>query len=161
MLGPLSNPAGARCQIIGVFAAVLTEPFANVLKLLGSKRAFVVHGHDGMDEITITAPTRISELVDGAIKTYEFTPLEFIGNYAELDSVAGGDPLTNAEITKQVLSGTKGAHRDIVCLNAAAALVAGGKTNTIRDGWQLAQNAIDNGKAMAALKKLVEISAAG
>ena len=103
MLGPLTNPAGAKGQIIGVFSPELTEPFANVLKLLGSKRAFIVHGHDGMDEITITTTTRISELNEGKIKTYELDPLEFIGDYSEIGTLLGGEIARNIEITRGVL----------------------------------------------------------
>jgi len=161
MLGPLTNPAGARGQIIGVFAPELTEPFAHVLRLLGSRRAFVVHGHDGMDEITTTATTRVSELAEGAVRTYEFNPLEFIGEYADLAALKGADPQTNAGITRRVLAGDKGPCRDIACLNAAAAIVAGGKARDIREGWTLAQQAIDTGQARQALEKLVQVTTAG
>lgn len=161
MLGPLTNPAGAKSQIIGVFSSDLTEPFAHVLRLLGSRRAFIVHGHDGMDEITTTATTRISELIDGAVKTYEFNPLEFIKAYAEPDELRGGDPAVNADITRKILSGEKGPRRDIACLNAAAAIAAGGKAKDIREGWKLANESIDRGKAMKALGELIRISKAG
>jgi anthranilate phosphoribosyltransferase len=161
MLGPLTNPAGARGQIIGVFAPELTEPFAHVLRLLGSRRAFVVHGHDGMDEITTTATTRVSELAEGAVRTYEFNPLEFIGEYADLAALKGADPQTNAGITRRVLAGEKGPCLDIACLNAAAAIVAGGKARDIREGWTLAQQAIDTGQARQALEKLVQVTTAG
>jgi anthranilate phosphoribosyltransferase len=144
-----------------VFSPELTEPFAHVLKLLGSKRAFIVHGHDGMDEITVTTTTRISELADGHVKTYEFDPLEFIGQYAKIEDIAGGDPANNAAITRQVLSGEDGPCRDIVCLNAAAALVAGGNAASLKDAWKSAQKSIDSGKALAVLDKLVEITTAG
>jgi len=158
MLGPLTNPAGARGQILGVFAAELTEPFAEVLLRLGSRRAFVVHGHDGMDEITTTAPTRVSELADGRVKTYELDPLRFIEDYATAEDLRGGDPETNAGIIRTVLSGQKGPARDIVCLNAAAAIVAGGKVDSLDDGWKLAGEAIDCGKAAATLDKLIACS---
>ena len=161
MLGPLTNPAGAKSQIIGVFSPELTEPFAHVLRLLGSRRAFIVHGHDGMDEITTTATTRVSELADGAVKTYEFNPLEFIKAYEDPDELKGGDPAANAGILRRVLSGDKGPCRDIACLNAAAAIAAGGKAKDIRDGWKLASESIDNGKAMKALEGLIAISQAG
>jgi anthranilate phosphoribosyltransferase len=155
MLGPLTNPAGAKGQIIGVFSPELTEPFANVLRLLGSKRAFIVHGQDGMDEITTTTTTRISELVDGSVKTYEFDPLGLIEDYADAADLGGGDPDVNAAITRAILDGETGPKRDIVCLNAAAAIAAGGKADTLKDGWQLAQESIDSGKARAALDGLV------
>jgi anthranilate phosphoribosyltransferase len=161
MLGPLTNPAGAKGQIIGVFSPELTEPFANVLRLLGGRRAFIVHGHDGMDEITTTTTTRISELANGAVKTYEFNPLEFIKAYAEPGDLKGGDPATNAGLTKNVLSGGTGPCRDIACLNAAAAIAAGGKAPDIREGWKLANESIDSGKAMKALEALIRISKAG
>jgi anthranilate phosphoribosyltransferase len=158
MLGPLTNPAGAKAQIIGVFAPELTETFAEVLRRLGSRRAFIVHGHDGMDEITTTTATRISELRDGSVRTYEFDPLPLIEDYATLASLAGGAPDRNAAITRAVLVGQKGPHRDIVCLNAAAAIAAGGKANDIREGWELAQASLDTGKAQAALDALIRVS---
>jgi len=156
MLGPLTNPAGAKGQIIGVFSPELTEPFANVLRMLGSKRAFVVHGNDGMDEITTTTTTRVSELVNGKVHTHEFDPLAFIENYADTSDLAGGDRATNAGITRRVLSGEKGPCRDIVCLNAAAAIAAGGKADNIQHGWKLAQESIDSGKARKALDGLIK-----
>ena len=156
MLGPLTNPAGAQGQIIGVFAAELTEPFAHVLNRLGSRRAFIVHGHDGLDEITTTTTTRVSELAGGRVRTYDLEPIEFIGEYADPAALAGGDPATNAAITRAVLAGDKGPCRDIACLNAAAAIVAGGKAATLREGWSLAQASLDCGKAAGVLKGLVE-----
>lgn len=155
MLGPLTNPAGAKGQIIGVFSPELTEPFANVLRLLGSKRAFIVHGQDGMDEITTTTTSRISELANGSVKTYEFDPVDLIEDYADPASLAGGDPEVNASITRAILDGEKGPKRDIVCLNAGAAIAAGGKADTLKEGWQLAQDAIDSGKAKEALDGLI------
>ncbi len=156
MLGPLTNPAGAKGQIIGVFSPELTEPFAEVLKRLGSKRAFVVHGHDGMDEITTTTTTRVSELNNGKVTTYELDALDFIDEYADPADLAGDDVETNAAITRAVLSGEKGPCRDIVCLNAAAAIVAGDKASDLSEGWIAAQESIDSGKAMKALEGLVE-----
>ena len=155
MLGPLTNPAGAKGQIIGVFAPELTEPFAEVLRLLGSRRAFVVHGHDGMDEITTTTGTRVSELADGKVRTYDLDPLSFIEEPADAAALAGGDPAANAAVTRRVLGGEKGPCRDIVCLNAAAAIVAGGKAGDLKQGWQLAQESVDSGKAESALNGLV------
>lgn len=161
MLGPLTNPAGAKGQIIGVFAPALTEPFAQVLSRLGTRRAFIVHGQDGMDEITVTTTTRISELNNGTVKTYEFDPLPLIEEYADAAALQGGDPETNARILKAVLAGEKGAARDIVCLNAAAAIAAGGKADSIETGWEEAQAAIDSGRAMQALEALVACSQEG
>ena len=158
MLGPLTNPAGAKGQIIGVFAPSLTEPFAQVLRLLGSRRAFIVHGQDGMDEITVTTTTRISELNEGTVKTYEFDPLPFIEEYADPARLQGGTPAENAAITRSILSGQKGPARDIVCLNAAAAIVAGGKAGSMAGGWEAAQRSIDSGSAMKALERLVACS---
>ncbi|NQU38449.1 MAG: anthranilate phosphoribosyltransferase [Lentisphaerae bacterium] len=158
MLGPLTNPAGAKAQIIGVFAAELTETFANVLRLLGSRRAFIVHGHDGMDELTTTTTSRVSELVNGQVKTYDFDPLELMSDYATPESLAGGDAETNAAITRGILAGTPGAPRDIVCLNAAAAIVAGGKAGSLKEGFALAQESIDSGRALKALESLIEVS---
>lgn len=155
MLGPLTNPSGAKGQIIGVFSPELTEPFAEVLKLLGARRAFVVHGHDGMDEITTTAPTRVSELNQGRVKTYDLDPLGFLDDYADADQLAGGDPASNAAISLGILKGEKGPCRDIVCLNAAAAIAAGGKAEDIKQGWELAAESIDSGSAAKKLEGLV------
>jgi len=158
MLGPLTNPAGAKGQLLGVFKADLTESFAHVLKRLGSRRAFVVHGHDGMDEITTTAATRVSELDGGRVTTYDLDPREFIEAYARPEELAGGDPAGNAAITRDVLGGKIGPCRDIVCLNAAAAIVAGGLAKDLEQGWDLAHEAIDNGRAMAVLDGLVRVT---
>lgn len=158
MLGPLTNPAGAKCQVLGVFNRGLTELFANVLKLMGSKRAFVVHGLDGMDEITTTMGTQISELAGGEVSTYELDPLDCISAYASPGDFAGGDAVCNAKITTGVLSGNLGVHRDIVCFNAAPAIVAGGEAVDIRAGFARAQESIDSGAALEVLRKLVEIS---
>ena len=135
MLGPLTNPAAANCQLIGVYAPELTEMFANALNLLGAKRAFVVHGHDGLDEITVCAPTRVSELTDGLVRTYDIQPEQYFERIAEAEELAGGDAKTNAEITLNILKGEKGAKRDIVLLNAAAALVAAGKAEKPGRGY--------------------------
>ncbi len=155
MLGPLTNPAGAKGQIIGVFAPELTEPFAQVLNVLGARRAFIVHGQDGMDELTTTTTSRISELADGTVKTYEFDPLSLLDDYAGAAALAGGTPEENAVLTRAVLDGERGARRDIVCLNAAAAIAAGGKADTIQEGWRLATESIDSGAARARLEELI------
>ncbi len=161
LLGPLANPAGATCQVLGVFAPELTEMFAEVLRRLGSRRVFVVHGQDGMDEITVTGTTRISELRDGAIRTYNFDPLTVMEDYALPHELAGGDPAVNARITRAILEGEAGPRRDIVCLNAAAGLIAGGKAADFTEGFKLAGQAIDNGKALQALEGLVSLTQAG
>ena len=158
MLGPMTNPAGAKRQVLGVFSPDLTELFANVLRLLGSERCFIVHGLDGLDEVTTTGKTRISELSGGEVKTYELDALDFVNAYASAADLAGGTPEENAEMARGVLSGEKGPRRDIVCLNAAAGIAAGGKADDLAGGWELAQASIDDGKAAEALAKLVEIS---
>lgn len=155
MLGPLTNPAAANCLLIGVFAPELTEMFAQALKLLGARRAFVVHGHDGLDEISVCAPTRISELKDGQIRTYDITPEQFFGKPADPGTMVGGPPAENAEITKQILKGETGSRRDVVLINAAVALVAAGKAGDIKEGIALAADAIDTGQALAKLNALI------
>ena len=154
MLGPLTNPAAANCQLLGVFAPQLTEMFAQALKLLGVKRAFVVHGHDGMDEITTTALTRITELDNDTIRSYDLDPIEFFSDYAVADDLLGGNVDENAAITLAILKGEKGPKRDVVILNAAAALVAAGMADTIKAGITLAQDAVDTGKALEKLEAL-------
>lgn len=158
LLGPLTNPAGARCQLLGVFAPELTETLAHVLRRLGSRRAILVHGHDGMDEITTTSGTRVTELCDGQIRTYDFDPLPFIGSYASPNDLAGGDAAANVAIAQEVLSGKRYPARDIVCLNAAAAIVVGGIAKDFRSGWEAAQHSLDSGRARQVLEKLVEVS---
>jgi anthranilate phosphoribosyltransferase len=158
MLGPLTNPAGANCQLLGVYAPQLTEMFAEALRLLGTRRALVVHGHDGLDEISVCAPTRVTELKDGLIRTYDIDPERFLGRRAAPAEVAGGNPARNSEITRGVLAGDKGACRDVVVLNAAAALVAAGKTDTIEAGMRLAAESIDSGSARRKLDELVNFT---
>ena len=158
MLGPLTNPAGANCQLLGVYAPELTEMFANALRLLGTKRAFVVHGHDGLDEITVCAPTRISELNDGLIRTYDITPEQFFGNQANPEALTGGDPEMNAEITRKIFNGEKGPKRNVVLINASAALVAAGKAKDFEEGISLAKASIDSGAAAAKLDRLAEFT---
>jgi anthranilate phosphoribosyltransferase len=158
MLGPLTNPAAANCQLLGVYAPALTEMFANALKLLGTKRAFVVHGHDGMDEISVCTPTRVSELRDGMIRTYDIAPGQFNIKQADADELTGGDPGTNAAITNGILQGEKSPRRDVVLLNSAAALVAAGKAEDFKTGIRLAEISIDTGAALAKLKALVHFT---
>ncbi len=158
MLGPLTNPAGANCQLLGVYAPSLTEMFANALKLLGARRALVVHGHDGLDEISICAPTRVSELRDGLVTTYDLHPEQFFGGLADPAALAGGDATTNAEITRKILAGEKGPRRDVVVLNSAAALVAADKAASLAAGVPLAEAALDSGAAAAKLEALVRFS---
>jgi anthranilate phosphoribosyltransferase len=158
MLGPLTNPAAANCQLLGVYAPQLTEMFAEALRLLGTRHALVVHGHDGLDEISVCAPTRISELKDGLIRTYDIDPERFLGRRAAPAEVAGGDPPRNAAITRGILAGDQGACRDVVVLNAGAALVAAGKTDTIEAGMRLAAESIDSGAARRKLDELVNFT---
>ena len=155
MLGPLTNPAAANCQLLGVYAPQLTEMFAQTLRLLGSRRAMVVHGHDGLDEISVCAPTRVSELNDGIIRTYDVYPEQYFGQAAEANDLVGGDPAQNAEITREILSGKKGAKRNVVVLNAAAALVTADVAGDLKDGILKAEAAIDSGAAAGKLESLV------
>ena len=155
MLGPLTNPAGANCQLIGVYAPELTEMFAKALKLLGAKRAWAVHGHDGLDEISVCAPTRVSELNDGIIRTYDIFPERFLGRRAEPSDLAGGTPVENAAITRKILSGETGPRRDIVVVNAGAALAAAGVAQNLDDGLKMAETSISSGRAMKKLEALV------
>jgi anthranilate phosphoribosyltransferase len=156
MLGPLTNPAAASCQILGVYAPALTEMFAQALKLLGVERAFVVHGHDGMDEITTTDLTRVSELCDNTIKSYDLDPLNYFKDYADPNDLKGGDVQTNAAITRDILSGKKGPKQDIVLLNSGVGLVAANVAKTIEEGISLAREAIESGKALEKLEILAQ-----
>ncbi|MDP1992197.1 MAG: anthranilate phosphoribosyltransferase, partial [Syntrophales bacterium] len=159
MLGPLTNPAGATSQLIGVYDPKLTEMFAGVLKNLGTKRAFIVHGADGLDEATVTGETRVSELKEGIIKTYNIDPLDLFGETYPASDLRGGDAEANARITTEVLTGGRqGACRQIVVLNAALAIVAGGKAATIREGMATAGACIDSGAALKKLQALIERS---
>ena len=155
MLGPLTNPAAANCQLLGVYAQNLTDMFAEALKLLGAKRALVVHGHDGLDEISICAPTRISELKDGMIRTYDITPEQFFEKAADPEDLVGGTAEKNADITRRILSGEKGPCRDVVLINTAGALMSAGMADTFEAGIDMAANAIDEGKAKEKLESLV------
>lgn len=154
MLGPLTNPAGANCQIIGVYAPELTEMFAHTLRLLGSRQAYVVHGHDGLDEISVCAPTRISELKEGQVRTFNLNPEAHFDALADPGDLVGGDPATNADITRRILEGETGPRRNVVLLNAAAALTAAGKATDFADGIEQAAQAIDSGAAKDKLAAL-------
>lgn len=154
MLGPLTNPAAASCQILGVYAPELTEMFGNALNLLGVEKAFVVHGHDGMDEMTTTGLTRVTELNNGIIKTYDVDPLSYFDDYADPSDLLGGDAKHNAAITRAVLSGEKGPKQNIVLLNAGAGLVAADAAPTIEKGIEMALKSIETGAAMEKLEQL-------
>jgi anthranilate phosphoribosyltransferase len=141
-----------------VYSDDLVEKLAEALCLLGLHRALVVHGRDGLDEITITAPTRIAEVRNGQMRAYEVTPEEFGFKRGTLDDIRGGDAATNANIIRNILHGQKSARRDVVVLNAAATLVAAGKAETIRDGIPLAEQSLDSGAAWAKLEALVRFT---
>ena len=158
LLGPLTNPAHATCQVVGVYSADLVEKLAEALSMLGLRRALVVHGSDGLDEITITGPTRIGEVRDGAVHTYEVTPEDCGLRRATLDDIAGGDAAFNASLIRDLLAGKKSAHRDVVLLNAGAALVAAGRAGHLRDAVPLAARAIDSGAALQKLQALIAFS---
>lgn len=159
LLGPLTNPAGAPCQLIGVFAPELTEAFAEVLKKLGSRRVLVVHGHDGMDEITLTTTTRCSELKDGAVKTYDIDPTAYFDETCANADLEGGLPADNAAITRGILEGKiTGPKRDIVLLNSAASLLAANRCADLAEGLRQSAQSIDSGAALDKLEKLVAFS---
>ena len=158
LLGPLSNPAGTKRQLIGVFAREWVEPLAHVLKGLGSHRAWVVHGADGLDEITTTSTTHIAELRDGEVTTFEISP-EVAGlPFAEMSALKGGDAEQNARALRGVLEGQQNAFRDIVLLNAAAALIVADKADDLRSGVGLAAEAIESGAAVTTLERLIAVS---
>ena len=157
-LGPLTNPAGATRHLMGVFAPELTELQARVLGSLGSERAFIVHGLDGLDEITLTGPSRVSELADGEVRTYEIEPGDFGIDRAGAEALKGGDPAENAAILREVLDGGSGPRTDVVLLNAAAALAAAGVAADLAGGVETARDSIASGRARACLDRLVEVS---
>jgi anthranilate phosphoribosyltransferase len=158
LLGPICNPAQASAQVLGVYNEDLTEIMAQVLCELGTERAFVVHGSDGLDEITISGESKISEVRDGEVLTYYVTPEDFGIARAPISAIQGGDAKQNAEIIRGILSNCGGAKQDVVLLNAAAGLVVGGKAAGLHDGIQIARDSIQSGKASACLQKLVELS---
>lgn len=155
LLGPLSNPAGANRQLLGVFAAEWVEPLANVLKKLGSERAWVVHGSDGMDELTTTGPSTVAELRKGEVSVFEVTPEDAGLARAKPEDLVGGTPEENAAALTALLDGAEGAYRDIVLLNTAAALTVCNKADNLKDGAEIAALAIDDGGAKAVLGNLV------
>lgn len=158
MLGPLSNPALVKHQLLGVFDAKWVEPFAEALRNLGSERAWVVHGSDGLDELTTTGASTVAELKGGEIRVFEVTPEEAGVKRASADQLKGGDPSDNAQAILRLLDGEKGPYRDIVLLNAAAAMIVAGKATTLKKGAELAALAIDSGGAKAALDTLIAVS---
>ena len=160
LLGPLTNPAGATRQVVGVPRADLTDLLARSLRLLGSVRAWVVHGADGIDEISTTGHTKISECREGAVHTFYIHPSEFGIRKATLSELLGGDAAENAAIVRRVLEGESGAPRDAVVLNAGAALFVADRVESIREGIRVAASAIDSGAARATLESMVKASQA-
>ena len=158
LLGPLTNPARASAQVVGVYSAELVEKLAEALSELGVRRALVVHGRDGLDEVTITGPSKVAEVRNGKVRVYEVEPEDFGLQRAPLSEIAGGDAQQNAAIIRAILDGERSSRRDVVLLNAAAALVAAGHADRISDAVPLAAYAIDCGHARQRLQLLVEFT---
>jgi anthranilate phosphoribosyltransferase len=158
ILGPLCNPASAARQLIGVYSARLLDPLAYALNELGAKRIWLVHGEDGLDEMTITGATRVVALENGAVRAFEITPEQAGLSRAPIEELIGGDPAHNARALRAVLAGQKSAYRDIAVLNAAAGLVVAEKAEDLREGARLAEHALDSGAAQAKLEELVRVS---
>ena|SRR5438034_5059242 len=158
LLGPLTNPAGASAQVVGVYAESVVEKLAMALRMLGVSRALVVHGTDGLDEITITCETKVAEIRKGQLLVYKISPEQFGIERAPLSEILGGDVETNAGIIRAILKGEKSARRDIVLLNAAAALVAAGKAENLSQAVPMAAEALDSGAAQEKLEKLVKFT---
>jgi anthranilate phosphoribosyltransferase len=155
ILGPLTNPAGAECQVMGVYAEPLVEKLAHVLHKLGCRHGFVVHGMDGMDEVTLTSATTVAEVTPAGVNIRFFKPEELGFDSCTMEELKGGNAEENAVIVKGVLSGDSGPRRHIVLINSAFALVAAGKTSSLADGVKLAEEAVDSGRALKQLEKLV------
>ncbi|MFN3745645.1 MAG: anthranilate phosphoribosyltransferase [Hyphomicrobiaceae bacterium] len=158
LLGPISNPAGVTRQVLGVFSREWVEPIAHVLANLGAEHVWVVHGHDGLDELTTTGATTVAELKDGTITVFEVTPADAGLPPAKLADLKGGDAATNAAAIRALLAGATGPFRDIVLLNTAAALIVGGKAASLTDGVALAVHAIESGAARTALDRLIQVT---
>jgi anthranilate phosphoribosyltransferase len=158
MLGPLTNPAAANAQVIGVYSAALTEPLARVLADLGTVRAFVVHGADGLDEVSNTGESRISEVREGVVRSFTVRPEDFGLPRATIADLQGGDREQNAQIIRAILGGEGGPKRDIVLMNASAALVAGARARDLKEGVELAARSIDTGAARTTLESLSVLS---
>jgi anthranilate phosphoribosyltransferase len=158
LLGPICNPARATAQVLGVYNEDLTEIMAQVLCELGSERAFVVHGSDGLDEITISGESKISEVRNGEVRTYYVTPEDFGIARAPISAIQGGDARQNAAIIRDILSGRGGTRYDVVLLNAAAGLVVGGKASGLREGIELAKESIRSGNALSHLNRLIDLT---
>jgi len=158
ILGPLANPAGATTQLLGVYDENLVEPLASVLANLGVKRAMIVHGHDGLDEITLTGTSTVCEVADGRLNSYFITPEQFGFTRCALSDLTGGGPVENADIARRILSGETGPKRDIVVLNAACCLYMSKNDITMRQCVRLAQEAIDTGKTRATLDAFIQVT---
>jgi anthranilate phosphoribosyltransferase len=158
LLGPLSNPAGVKRQMVGVFSRHWVEPIAHVLRNLGAERAYVVHGADGLDEITVSGTTAVASLENGEVTTFEIAPEDIGLKRAPAEALRGGDAEANAEALRGVLEGRDGAYRDVVIFNAAAALVVAGRAHDLKQGAALAAKSIGSGEAEARLRRLVAIS---
>ncbi|MFY9698086.1 MAG: anthranilate phosphoribosyltransferase [Rhodoplanes sp.] len=158
LLGPLSNPAGVKRQMVGVFSKQWVEPLAHVLKNLGSDRAIVVHGSDGLDEITISGPTAVASLENSSIRTFDIAPEDVGLDRIEPQALRGGDAAANAASLRGVLEGKKGPFRDVAIFNAAAALMVADKANDLKGGVALARQSLDSGEAEASLNRLIAVS---
>ena len=158
LLGPLSNPAGVRNQLLGVFSRAWLEPLAEVLRNSGSRRVWVVHGSDGLDEMTTTGPTSVAELDGGRIRLFDVSPEDVGLGRAHSSELKGGDPEHNARALREVLAGAKTPYRDIALLNAAGGLVVANRAATLEDGIALAARAIDDGRAAQTLERLIVAS---
>jgi anthranilate phosphoribosyltransferase len=158
ILGPLANPAGANMELMGVYSADLVEPLARVLANLGVKRALVVFGIDGLDEISMSAPTKVCEVKDGIFTSYEIKPEDFGFKRCSKEDLVGGTPEENAQITREILDGKRGPKRDAVLMNSGAAIYMAGKADSIAAGIEMAKEIIDSGKAKEQLEKFIELS---
>lgn len=158
LLGPLTNPAGVKAQVVGVFDSKWTLPLAHVLNKLGCRHAFVVHGEDGLDEITLTAPTHIAELHNGEVKDYSFEPRDVGLTPCQTEDLKGGSAEDNARIVRDILDGREGPRRDIVLINAAAAIVTAGKARDLKEGMEAARQSIASGAARRKLDDLCRVS---
>jgi anthranilate phosphoribosyltransferase len=158
VLGPLTNPARARAQVVGVYSATLVRPIAEALVQLGAHRAFVVHGADGIDELSPTGPNLVCEVVDGGVRERTIDPAELGLEPCRIEELAGGSPAENAALIRRVFAGEQSGRRSAILLNAAGAIAAGGHADDLREGLELARAAIDSGAAAARLDELVEFS---
>ncbi|MBV9074756.1 MAG: anthranilate phosphoribosyltransferase [Acidobacteria bacterium] len=161
LLGPLCNPANASAQVVGVYSLSLVEKLAHALQMLGLKRALVVHGKDGLDEITITGATHVAEVRNGDVRCYDISPEEFNLCSSPISEIQGGDAKANAEIIRHILEGERSARRDVVLLNAAAALVVAGRADSISEGIPMAAESLDSRAAQEKLARLIEFTRAG